>query len=159
MSDRGKDRQKVNPAAAAEFEARARAAAAAELRKLDPEITEAEITERLARASGTIVGARVRGLSSGMFPKVERITASSDAHGIAKVNRWLPGAAVHGGRKRGTNSVEEAGGEPNVRRIVAEMRRQRRKVTAGTVAATSGQFTPSQLTYWLRANGLRLEEL
>lgn len=93
-----KDRVRIDTEAVADFEQRSRAAAVEALREIDPDITDEEIARRLAKAGPVLIGVRGRRLSRQNIPPVERRTVSTDAEGIDRMNRWLPGAAIHGGR-------------------------------------------------------------
>ncbi len=82
-------RPKVDPAAVADFERRAREATAAYLRELDPDITDAEIAERLGHARGSILAARPHVPRGQVFPTVKTTHEPATREGAANVNRWL----------------------------------------------------------------------
>ena len=82
----------------------------------------------------------------------------SETEQAEQLKRWLPGAAIHGGRQEGTNAVDDAGGDAAIRAIVEDLRRNHRKVQLGTIAAASGAFTRDNLRYWMRRNGKRLSD-
>lgn len=100
----------------------------------------------------------------GVRAHAEPATGTGQAHGVeAKLTVQGNGRAearrsLKPGRPPGTNAVDDAGGNEQVRAIVAELRRNRRRVTVKNVAATSGAFTEDNLRYWLRTNRRRLRD-
>jgi hypothetical protein len=61
------------------------------------------------------------------------------------------------GRAPGT-TVEDAGGDETIRALVADLRRNGRRVTLKSIAATSGTFTRDNLRYYLRVNKRRISD-
>jgi len=153
-------RRGVDPARVAAFVEQSREAATQALREDDPDLTDDQILEILARAEPRVVAVRLRDRrqrGTGSLDVKKRAVAPTPK-GLAGLSRFLPGGANQGGRNPGTNTVEDAGGDTTIRAIVADLRRNRRRIRLDSIAASSGAFTRDQLRYWMRANGKRLSD-
>lgn len=160
MSDDDIRRRLTDPLELAAFGDRAREAAARALREDDPDLSDERIAEILQHAGpAQLVWASRRERTEGSVRRtVEDHGVATTPEELAILRRRLPGGASRGGRTRGTNAVDDAGGDGAIRSIVAELRRNRRKVTLASIAAASGTFTRDNLRYWLHANGKRLSD-
>lgn len=153
-------RRVTDPDEVAAFGRRAREAAERALREDDPEISDERIAEILQNAGPPrVIWASRRERRNG----TERTTVED--HGVAttpdelaRLRRRLPGGANRGGRAPGTNAVDDAGGDEAVRTIVAELRRNHRRVTLNAIATASGVYSRDNLRLWLRTNGKRLSD-
>ena len=86
-------------------------------------------------------------------------TSPTDVSEFWRNARYLSGVTrAQLGRPRGTNAVDDAGGDEEIRRIVADLRRNHRRVTLHSIETASGVFSRDNLRRWLRENGKKLAD-